>query len=129
MVGPGLVVTNAHVVAGRATTEVQVSTGTYPATAVLYDPTYDLAVLRTKAPLGPALTLDHNVVARGSQAAVVGYPKDGPLLVAPAGVDGAITARGRDIYNQGTVVRQVYQLSTEVEPGNWEDRSWTPRAT
>jgi S1-C subfamily serine protease len=118
VVGPGLVVTNAHVVAGESTIKISEAAGTFGATPVLYDPSYDLAVLRTDAPLGRALPLSSSVASRGASAAVVGYPKDGPLTVSPAAVDAVLTAQGRDIYNQGTVVRQVYQLDTAVEPGN-----------
>lgn len=116
--GPGLVVTNAHVVAGEHTTQVQVGAATFRATPVLFDPAYDLAVLRTSAPLGPALAISPGVVDRGTQGAVIGYPENGPLTVGPAGVATVITASGRDIYNQGSVVRQVYQLDTVIEPGN-----------
>ncbi|MGH8981474.1 MAG: CvpA family protein, partial [Acidimicrobiales bacterium] len=42
VVGPGAVVTNAHVVAGERSTSVVVGTQTYPATVVYFDPTYDL---------------------------------------------------------------------------------------
>jgi S1-C subfamily serine protease len=115
---PGLVVTNAHVVAGEPSTQVQVASGAYSATPVLYTPKYDLAVLRTIAPLGPPLTVDPTDVGRGTQGAVVGYPENGPLVVGPAGVAAALTAEGRDIYNQGFVVRKVYQIDANVEPGN-----------
>jgi S1-C subfamily serine protease len=118
VVGPGLVATNAHVVAGETTTKIEMGDVMYAATPVLVDPAFDMAVLRTDAPLGPALHVSAGVVSRGAQGAVVGYPEDGPLTVVPAGVDAVVTARGRDIYNQGTVVRQVYQLDTVVEPGN-----------
>jgi S1-C subfamily serine protease len=85
---------------------------------VLFDPAFDLAILRTSAPLGPVLTLDPNDVARGTQAAILGYPEDGPLTVGGAGISAQITALGRDIYNQGAVTRSVYSLSANVRPGN-----------
>jgi S1-C subfamily serine protease len=118
VVGPGLVATNAHVVAGEATTEVLLGGTPYRATAVFFDPDFDLAVLRTNAPLGPVLTIDPNVVARGTQAAVLGYPEDGPLSIGSAGVTAEVTALGRDIYNQGAVSRGVYALDADVRPGN-----------
>jgi S1-C subfamily serine protease len=118
VVGPGLVATNAHVVAGESTTEVVVAGTSYKATAVLFDPSFDLAVLRTKAPLGPALSIDPNLVTRGTQAAVLGYPEDGPLVIDPAGVTAEVTAIGRDIYNQGLVTRGVYALQADIRPGN-----------
>jgi S1-C subfamily serine protease len=115
---PGLVVTNAHVVAGEAATQIESGGGTYQATPVLYDPRFDLAVLRTSAPLGPPLTIDPADVGRGTLGAVVGYPENGPLTVGPAGVAASLTAQGRDIYDQGSVVRKVYQIDAGVEPGN-----------
>jgi S1-C subfamily serine protease len=114
----GLVVTNAHVVAGEPQTEVVVGGVDYRATPVLFDPSFDLAVLRTAAPLGPPLTIDPGTVSRGMQGAVLGYPEDGPLTVAPAGVTAVLVAQGRDIYNEGLVVRSVYQLEAVVRPGN-----------
>ena len=67
VVGPGLVATNAHVVAGESNGNTQVVLGNsaYDATPVLFDPRFDLAVLRTDAPLGPALTISSNMVPAG----------------------------------------------------------------
>jgi len=118
VVAPGMVVTNAHVVAGEPSTRIQVGGITYGATPVLVTPTFDIAVLRTHAPIGPALTLDPDDVGRGTSAAVVGYPEDGPLVVRPGGVAASLTAEGRNIYGQGYVVRRVYQIDADVEPGN-----------
>jgi S1-C subfamily serine protease len=118
VVGHGLVATNAHVVAGESSTQIMVGGATYRGTVVLFDPAFDLAILRTDAPLGPVLALDPNQVARGTQAAILGYPEDGPLTVGGAGISAQITAVGRDIYNQGAVTRSVYALQANVRPGN-----------
>jgi S1-C subfamily serine protease len=118
VVGHGLVATNAHVVAGEPSTQVVLGGTAYRATAVLFDPSFDLAVLRTRAPLGPVLTIDPDDVGRGTQSALLGYPEDGPLTINPAGVTAEVTAVGRDIYNQGTVTRGVYALDADVRPGN-----------
>ncbi len=120
VVGPGLVATNAHVVAGESAGDTQVVVGgnSYGATPVLFDPSFDLAVLRTDAPLGPALTISSGLVNRGTQAALLGYPEDGPLTIDPAGVTEEVTAIGKDIYNNGTVTRGVYALDADVLPGN-----------
>ena len=118
VVGHGLVVTNAHVVAGEPSTQVVVGGNSYGATVVLFDPQFDLAILRTTAPLGPILPLDPNIVARGTQAAILGYPENGPLTLGGAGISSYITALGRDIYNQGAVTRGVYSLDANVRPGN-----------
>ena len=120
VVGPGMVATNAHVVAGEAAGNTQIVVGgnSYGATVVFFDPSFDLAVLRTSAPLGPALTISANLVNRGTQAALLGYPEDGPLTIDPAGVTEEVTAIGKDIYNNGTVTRGVYALDANVLPGN-----------
>jgi S1-C subfamily serine protease len=118
VVGHGLVVTNAHVVAGEANTQVVVGGTSYKGTVVLFDPAFDLAILRTDAPLGPVLSLDPNQVPRGTQAAILGYPENGPLTVGGAGVASQVTALGRDIYNKGNVTRSVYALQADVRPGN-----------
>jgi S1-C subfamily serine protease len=120
VVGRGLVATNAHVVAGEGngSTQVLVGNNAYNATTVYFDPSFDLAILRTNAPMGPALTISPNVVSRGTQAAFLGYPEDGPLTIDPAGVTEEITAIGKDIYNNGSVTRGVYALDASVLPGN-----------
>jgi S1-C subfamily serine protease len=120
VVGPGLVATNAHVIAGEGSGSTQVLVGgtSYGATPVFFDPSFDLAVLRTNAPLGPALTISSSLVPNGTQAALLGYPEDGPLTVNPASVTEEVTAIGKDIYNSGSVTRGVYALAATVLPGN-----------
>lgn len=118
VVAPGMVVTNAHVVAGESSTQVVVDGTSYPATPVLFDPDFDLAVLRTAAPLGKSLVLDPSLVPRGTQGAILGYPEDGPFDVQSAGVAANLTAEGRNIYNEGLVVRDVYEIDADVRPGN-----------
>jgi S1-C subfamily serine protease len=120
VVGPGLVATNAHVIAGEnlGNTQVLLGNTAYAATPVYFDPSFDLAVLRTSAPLGPVLPIDPNTVANGTQAALLGYPEDGPLTPEPASVTEEVTAVGKDIYNSGSVTRGVYALGATVLPGN-----------
>ncbi len=120
VVAKGLVATNAHVVAGESNgnTQILVGNNAYSATPVFFDPSFDLAVLRTNAPLGPVLPISPDTVSRGTQAAILGYPLDGPLIIDPAGVTEEITAIGKDIYNSGSVTRGVYALDADVQPGN-----------
>ena len=114
-----LVVTNAHVVAGTGSITVEAPDGTAsPAVPVLFDPRFDLAVLRT-APLGePALRVDPGLLERGVPAVVLGYPGGGPLSERPAGVLARFEAEGRDIYDTALTVRTVYALRAVVLPGN-----------
>jgi S1-C subfamily serine protease len=117
-VAPGLVVTNAHVVAGVAQPFVIDSTGQHEATAVLYDPVLDIAVLRVQGPTERALHLDPNMVDRGATGAVLGFPGGGPFTSGPAGVMAAFQATGWDIYGNVEATRSVYEIDAVVRPGN-----------
>jgi S1-C subfamily serine protease len=116
--GDGLVVTNAHVVAGQAAPEVEYEGESHAASAVAFDPRLDIAVLRVAAMPGPALDLADDVAPRGIGGAVVGYPRGGDLRGTTAAVRRSITATSRDIYGHGEVRRRLYELQTSVVPGN-----------
>src|SRR5664280_230746 len=118
VVGPGLVVTNAHVVAGIPHPMVEDDAGSHSTQVISFDPAYDLAVLRVSGLTEASLALDPTDVPRGTKAAVLGYPGGGPFQVAPAGVMAGFEAEGRDIYGQGLTVRQVYEIQAMVRPGN-----------
>ena len=115
---PETVVTNAHVVAGINRPVVVDANGTHRATAIYFDPDVDLAILRVAGLAGPPLTIADDAVARGTSAVVLGYPAGGPRRAVAAGVLQRTEALGRDIYNQGLVTRQIYQLQTQIESGN-----------
>ncbi len=115
---PGLVVTNAHVVAGIRQPLVQVGS-TLRAVEVLYfDPSFDLAVLRVPGLTAPVLHLDPSTVPQGTQGVVLGYPGGGPFTADGAGVMALFQAEGRDIYGHGLTVHDVYEVDAEVRPGN-----------
>ncbi|MGA8371052.1 MAG: MarP family serine protease [Acidimicrobiales bacterium] len=117
VVAPGLVVTNAHVVAGIPHPTVDDASGNHDTAVVFFDPSFDLAVLRTNV-TEPALALDSQTVPRQTQGAVLGYPGGGPFTYGPAGVMAEFEAQGRDIYGQGLTVRDVYEIEASVRPGN-----------
>jgi S1-C subfamily serine protease len=114
----GLVVTNAHVIAGIEDPVVEDSAGRHRATPVLFDPDLDLAVLRASGLAGRPLTLLPEAVGRGGGTAVLGYPEGGPLNAKPSAILDEFTATGRDIYGSAIVARRVYQLQAEVRSGN-----------
>lgn len=118
VVGAQQVLTNAHVVAGEPETEVDDAAGAHRATVVLYDPGLDVAVLRVPGLADPPLAIRQDSVARGTTAAIVGYPGGGALQGGPAAVTARISAVGLDIYGTTVVTRDVYQLSGVVAPGN-----------
>jgi S1-C subfamily serine protease len=118
-VGPNLVVTNAHVVAGVGQPYVQEQgAGSQPATAVRFDPSMDLAILRVDVPPGPPLPLIQQHVPRGTGGAVLGFPGGGDLAGERAAVRRAIDALGKDIYSRQDVEREVYELQASVRPGD-----------
>lgn len=119
VISPGHVLTNAHVVAAVTDGPVVHTTngGVYRAHVVLYDPNRDLAVLDvpglTARPLqfaGPA--------AAGASAIVAGYPLDHQFTAGPATVGHSIQAIGENIYQNGSVSRQIYPIKALVQPGN-----------
>lgn len=115
---PGLVVTNAHVVAGIPHPMVVDGSGAHQTKVVFFDPSYDLAVMRVGGISEPSLALDPAQSSRGVQATVLGYPGGGPFTVVPAGVMADFEAEGRDIYGQRLTVRNVYEIQATVRPGN-----------
>ena len=115
---PGLVMTNAHVVAG--TGEVTVLSGgeELSAEVVVYDPGVDVAVLRVPELAAPVLPFSDRRARTGDNAIVLGYPGNGPYRPDAARVRERVTLRGPDIYREQTVEREVYILRGTVREGN-----------
>jgi S1-C subfamily serine protease len=118
VVGNGLVLTNAHVVAGIAHPHIIDQNGVHTTTVVLYDPNMDIAVLRASNLAGSPLQLHSDTASRGREGVVLGYPEDGPYTADAAAVIEKLTAQGENIYNTQSVTRDIYSLQTTVEPGN-----------
>jgi S1-C subfamily serine protease len=115
----GLVVTNAHVVAGiEGNLQVQDARGDHSATPVLFDPALDIAVLRTSGLAGAPLPLADAEAPRGQGGAVLGYPGGGNFTAGPAAVLRKFAAIGRDIYGRALTRRDVYQLQAQIRQGN-----------
>jgi len=115
--GQDLVVTNAHVVAGTGSVEVQDTAGRrLPGTVVAFDPRNDLAAISV-ADIGvPALPLTS--ASAGDLGSVLGYPGGGNLTVNPFRVSEEITANGRDIYDKNIVERRILVLGADLAPGD-----------
>jgi S1-C subfamily serine protease len=114
---PDLVVTNAHVVAGQAESEVVLTDGSrLDATVVGFDPNRDLAVLRV-----PGLVREPLPIADGgpgSTGGVFGYPGGAPLRIQPFHVGDEVRAVGTDIYDRQRTERAVLILASQLRPGD-----------
>jgi Trypsin-like peptidase domain/Colicin V production protein len=118
VIAPGLVITDAHVVAGEPALRVVTTTGTRTAQLVVFDPKLDVAILRVPGLTSPSVRLVDATATVGTPGAIVGYPGGGPQTSQPAGVAGALSAQGRDIYGGGLVTRPIYAVTADVRPGN-----------
>jgi S1-C subfamily serine protease len=118
LIAPGYMVTNAHVVAGASTIRVALGDRLVDGTPVLFDPTFDIALLHTPGLDGPGLRLAESVPDRGVTGAALGYTNGGPLAVLPAAVAGSYQATGRDIYGTHQVTREIIELRAAIDPGD-----------
>jgi S1-C subfamily serine protease len=114
---PERVMTNAHVVAGVDAPRVAVGERELDARGVLFDPGRDVAVLAVPGLDRPPLPFA-GAAETGASAIVAGYPQNGPFRADSARVRGTQRARGPDIYQEQTVVREIYALRGLVQPGN-----------
>jgi S1-C subfamily serine protease len=117
--GDGLVVTNAHVVAGQKDTEVLLR-GRAPgagAVVVAFDPRNDIAVLRVQGLNAPALQLASNP-RTGTAAAILGFPGNGPYDVRAGRLGETREVITQDAYGNGPVRRSITSLRGAVRSGN-----------
>jgi S1-C subfamily serine protease len=116
---PGIVVTNAHVIAGEEDTEV-LERGQAPgleATAIHFDAKNDVAILRVPGLQAPELDLAGRA-RRGAGGAILGFPLDGPYKVRAARVGETQLVRTQDAYGAGPVDRMIVGLRGLIQPGN-----------
>jgi S1-C subfamily serine protease len=116
---PGVVVTNAHVVAGEDDTVVQLR-GAGPelrAHAIAFDTKNDIAVLRVDGLGGRALPLAPDAPV-GREAAVLGFPRNGPYDVRAARIGATQRVISQDAYGRGPVTRSMLSLRGLVRHGN-----------
>jgi len=117
--GPGIVVTNAHVVAGQEDTRVlpEGRGNGLRAQAVAFDPRNDLAILRVPGLRAPRLALAREVRA-GARAAILGFPRNGPYDVRAGRVGATRRVISQDAYGRGPVTRTMTSLRGLVRSGN-----------
>ena len=93
-IGPDRILTNAHVVSGTRSVSIVVHGMPQPIAArvIAIDPARDVAI--------------------------IGYPGGGPREVGAAVLNGHMLARGRDIYQERAVTRDIWVIEGHARPGN-----------
>jgi S1-C subfamily serine protease len=117
VVRPGLIVTNAHVIAGEHSTRVITPTGTLPATPVFVDAGKDIALLEVPGLSEPPLRVRTHSPS-GVGVALVGFPGGGPLTAAPGRVGRPAFIVTRDAYGRGVTQRTVIPIRGDVLHGD-----------
>jgi len=116
VVSPGLLLTNAHVLAGSQSVEVALpGTGLQLATVTAFDPERDLALVRVETAL-PSLALQTPLA--GQLAAVIGHPSGGPLRTTPIRLVERVVANGRDLYDSVDTQRKVWFAAAKLQSGD-----------
>jgi S1-C subfamily serine protease len=119
VVRPGIVVTNAHVVAGERDTHVLLR-GHGPgltAQALAFDRRNDIAILRVGGLNAPPLPMASDPQP-GTAGAILGFPLDGPFDVRAGRLGVTRTVISQVAYGQGPVRREISALRGVVRPGN-----------
>jgi len=115
--GPGLVVTNAHVVAGMGTPRVDRNDGDLlDARVVSFDKVNDIAVLRVPGLRAPALRLADAVP--GTPGGLLGYPGNGPYTETAVRLGRVVQIVGRDAYGNFPISRRVTTIRGSIRSGN-----------
>ena len=115
----GVVVTNAHVVAGQDDTRV-LPGGADPgldAEAIAFDSRNDIAVLRVPGLDAPALNVARDPRS-GTSAAILGFPLNGPYDVRAGRLGQTREVVTQDAYGRGPVRRSIVSLRGAVRSGN-----------
>lgn len=115
---PGIVVTNAHVVAGEQDAQVEVPNGpTLTGIPIAVDPGDDVALLRVDKLRPPPLRLSHRAPS-GAGAILIGYPENGPLTAVAGRAGSPVTALAPDAYGQHIHARTVVPLRGVLRHGD-----------
>lgn len=114
----GLVATNAHVIAGQGDTQVLAPNGqVLDALPVYVDAANDVALMRVRGLQAPRLRTDDRD-RFPLPVALVGYPRNGPLVAVAGTADEPRTVLAPDAYGNGLGPRAVVLLRGGIQPGD-----------
>lgn len=113
------IMTNAHVVAGvdQGLQVTDYLNKTHQAKVVLYNPDRDIAILHVSGLNLPILRFD-GTAKKGDDAIVAGFPHGEGYTMDQARIRVQQKAKGLNIYESRTVVRDVYAIRGRVRQGN-----------
>jgi S1-C subfamily serine protease len=117
---PGLVVTNAHVVAGEQGGQTVVAPpngNAYHSWVAAVDPGNDVALVRVPGLPTRPLRMAHTYPSGGS-VALIGYPQGGPLTVVPGRAGAVTVVLGPDAYGSHMHLRPVVPLRGNLRHGD-----------
>jgi len=128
VVAPGLVATNAHVVAGSESLTITDDADLEVGGTIRYlDLRNDIALVSAPDLDRPALPLTE--ATEQGTGVVLGYPNGGPLAVQPYQIAAVTTATARDIYDEGRFSRRIVILGSKIGPGDSGGPLVTPEGT
>ena len=119
VVGPDLILTNAHVVAGVTKPSVRIKGKgkAFAGVVIYFDPNRDIALIRTDGIPATQLRISDEL-PRATSTVVAGFPGGGPLTLIPARVRGVSTSSGTDIYGKAAVRREIYSIRANIKQGD-----------
>lgn len=117
VVGPNLVATNAHVVAGVKRPIIKYNNRSYQSVPILFNPNLDLAVLRVDGLNAPPLKLANETLDVNTTVAVLGFP-EGNGLTSAGVIRNDLYLFGRNIYDLGVIKRNIYEVQADVAEGS-----------
>ncbi len=117
VVAPGLIATDAHVIAGSKRPIIKYNGESYEGTPVYFDAMLDLAILKAQTLKTSPLHLAPKNIARNTTVATLGYP-GGNYQASPGIVRDTRAITGANIYSLGNFSKGVYLVQTHVEYGN-----------
>jgi S1-C subfamily serine protease len=113
---PGVVMTNAHVIAGVKRPIIKYGGNSYEGTPILFDAGLDLAILKVRGLKAPVLPLSKNKVSIGSTVAVLGFP-GGNYQAAAGIIRDDLLVDSQNVYGTGTFARQTYGIQAQTAKG------------
>lgn len=117
VIAPGLIATNAHVIAGSRRPIIKYNNASYEGVPIYFNALLDLALVRVSGLHAPSLQLLSARAKLDTTVAVLGYP-GGNYQIRPGIIRDTRATAGTNIYNLGSFDRGVYMVQASVDYGS-----------